>query len=94
MANKKIIKIEKLSTNRSEWQDVGLLAQLILTISVLFFGVVATFDIDFLNVVEKLLGLTILSMAYNNYLTYKRKNMTIIYTVLGFAVFVIACMGW
>lgn len=78
----------------NEWQNVGMLAQLILSVAVLFFGCVCIFNSEFLVAVEKLLGLTILTMAYNNHFTYKRKGMTIVYAILGVAILVLAFMGW
>lgn len=92
--NKKEVKKENLIVNYNEWQNVGMLAQLIFSIAVLFFGGVCIFNNDFLIPVEKLLGITILSMSYNNHLTYKRKGMTLVYGILGLAILVIAFMGW
>lgn len=102
MANKKVtkqktkknIKKEQEVIKHNEWQNVGLLAQLIFSMAVLFFGGVCIFHGDFLIPVEKLLALTILTMAYNNHFTYKRKGMTAIYLVMGLAIMFIAFMGW
>lgn len=91
---KKVVKKENVVVAHTEWQNVGMLAQLILSVSVLFFGGLCIFNNDFLIAVEKLLGLTIITMAYNNHFTYKRKGMTIVYAIFGIAIFVIACMGW
>ncbi len=91
---KKVVKKENIISEHNEWQNVGLLAQLIFSMSVLFFSGVCVFHGDFLIPVEKLLGLTILTMAYNNHFTYKRKGMTAIYLVMGLAIMVIAFMGW
>lgn len=88
-------KLKKNNVNsNNEWQEIGLLAQLIFSISVLFFGGLCLFNIDFLIPVEKLLALTLLTMAYNNYITFKRKGMTIVYSVIGLAILIIALMGW
>ena len=69
---KKVVKKENVVVAHTEWQNVGMLAQLILSLSVLFFGGLCIFNNDFLIAVEKLLGLTIITMAYNNHFTYKR----------------------
>ena len=90
--NKKTTKVNVVK--RNEWQEIGLLAQLIFSFSVLFFGVVSFFNNNFLIPLEKLLGLTLIVMAYNNYLTYKKKGMTIFYTILGVLIIFIAFMGW
>lgn len=94
MANKKKEVKVKEPIKHNEWQEVGLLAQLIFSISVLFFGGVCLFNNAFLIPVEKLLSLTLLSMAYNNYVTFKRKGMTIVYAVFGIGILIIAFMGW
>ena len=91
---KKVDKKEIVIVEHNEWQNVGLLAQLIFSMAVLFFGGVCIFHGDFLIPVEKLLALTILTMAYNNHFTYKRKGMTAIYLVMGLAILFIAFMGW
>ena len=91
---KKMDKKENIIVEHNEWQNVGLLAQLIFSMAVLFFGGVCIFHGDFLIPVEKLLALTILTMAYNNHFTYKRKGMTAIYLVMGLAILFIAFMGW
>lgn len=86
-------KAPKVKSN-NVWQEVGLLAQLMFSFSVLFFGGVCLFNADFLIPVEKLLALTLLTMAYNNHVTFKRKAMTAVYTIIGLAILIIACMGW
>lgn len=86
-------KVPKVKSN-NVWQEVGLLAQLMFSFSVLFFGGVCLFNADFLIPVEKLLALTLLTMAYNNHVTFKRKAMTAVYTIIGLVILIIACMGW
>lgn len=78
----------------NEWQEIGLLTQLIFSMSVLFFGGVCFFNADFLIPVEKLLALTLLTMAYNNYITFKRRGMTVVYSIIGLAILIIAFIGW
>lgn len=90
--NKKTTKVNVVK--RNEWQEIGLIAQLMFSFSVLFFGVVSFFNNAFLNPLEKLLGITLIVMGYNNHLTYKRKGMTVFYSILGLLIIFIAFMGW
>lgn len=58
-------------------------AQLIMMFVLVGSLVFSVFKPWFLNVCEIICGLTLLIIAYNNHVTYKRKNMTLIYGIFG-----------
>ena len=41
------------------------------------------FDTDMMYLFQLFLGITLLVMAYNNQIIYRRKNATILYTIIG-----------
>ena len=43
---------------------------------------------------EVCMGLDLLVMAYNNYLIYKRKNVTVMYAIIGVLVLLYALLGF
>ena len=57
--------------------------QFILTITVIIFGIVTIINPELLYIFELILGITLLIMGLNNYLIYKRKNLTILYLIIG-----------
>lgn len=61
----------------------GLYLQGFLAVCSAVAAVYAIFDQEQMKFLDITLGLTILSMAYNNYTRYKRKGMTIAYIVVG-----------
>lgn len=66
--------------------------QFILTISVIILGIVTIINTDLLYIFELLLGITLLIMGLNNYLIYKRKNLTILYLIIGLGSIILAIL--
>lgn len=65
--------------------NLGILIQLVLSILLIIFIVYSVFITEFYNLTVGLLTALSFTMAYNNHTTYKRKNFTIIYCVIGIA---------
>jgi hypothetical protein len=63
--------------------QVGILLQVVLIICVLYLLIMSIFINEFMVVLQAVCGLTLLCMAYNNQITYKRKLMTFIYGIVG-----------
>lgn len=79
--------VEKNSTN------VFLIAQLILSMFALIFLIISVFEPSFYYGVKMIISLTLITMAINNKIIYKRKYMTIIYGLLGIVLFVSGIIG-
>ena len=60
---------------------------------VVVFFIIGFFNQKFLIATEICLGLDLFMMAYNNYLIYRRRNMTIIYIVIGVLALLSALLG-
>ena len=63
--------------------QVGILIQAILLVSLIYMFIMSLFLKEFVFVLTITLGLTLISMAYNNATIYKKKGMTIVYSVVG-----------
>ncbi len=70
--------------------NIPLLAQVLFTEAVFIFAIVSLFEPIFLPIFYIVVGVTLLIMAYNNYIYYKKKYfnlacifLSIIYTVLA-----------
>ncbi len=79
--NKKIQEIEKIN----DYKDIGMIAQLVAMIGVLYFYVLNLFLKENLisSLVYFLLCLLMFIMAFNNHTTYKRKYFTLFYLIIG-----------
>ena len=71
---------------------VLIVIQFILTITVIIFGIVTIFNTDLLYIFELILGIALLVMGLNNYLIYKRKNLTILYLIIGLGSLILAIL--
>ena len=78
----------------SEFKDfeitIPLLAQILFTEAVFIFAIVSLFETMFLPVFYIVVGITLLIMAYNNYIYYKKKYfntacavLSLIYAILA-----------
>ncbi|MCM1370612.1 MAG: hypothetical protein NC181_01800 [Clostridium sp.] len=63
--------------------DIGLFIQIILIFCTIVLGILTVVENEFLVILELVLGFAILTMAYNNKKTYKRKVLTVPYIVVG-----------
>lgn len=69
---------------------VLIILQFILTIGLIIFGIITIFKTDLLYIFEILLGITLLVMGLNNHLIFKRKNLTILYLIIGLGSIILA----
>ena len=79
----------KRKTKSSKINEFNILfvnLQFILTITVFIFFILSFFYSSMFCWLELFLGLSLLMMAYNNQLIYKRKRATIVYFVFGILV--------
>lgn len=67
-----------------------IILQFFLTIGLIIFGIVTIFKTDLLYIFEIILGITLLIMGINNFLIYKRRNLTILYFIIGLGSIVLA----
>lgn len=81
--NKNIKEQAKIETQKID--NLGILIQLVLSIVLIIFIVYSIFITEFYNLTVGLLTALAFTMAYNNHTTYKRKNFTAIYLVIGIA---------
>ena len=66
--------------------------QFILTIGLIIFGIITIFNTDLLYIFEIFLGITLLVMGVNNFLIYKRRNLTILYLIIGLGSIILAVL--
>ena len=66
--------------------------QFILTISVIILGIVTIINPKIIYIFEIVLGITLLIMGLNNYLIYKRKNLTLLYAIIGLGAIILAIL--
>ncbi len=66
--------------------------QFILTISVIILGIVTIINPKLIYIFEIVLGSTLLIMGLNNYLIYKRKNLTLLYAIIGLGSIILAIL--
>ena len=70
--------------SRVAWFNPSTLTSCRLYEPVIFsFGIVTIINPELLYIFELILGITLLIMGLNNYLIYKRKNLTILYLIIG-----------
>lgn len=83
--NKKIENKENFINLHIRIENLGILIQLVLSIVLIMFIGYSIFITEFYNLTVGLLTALAFTMAYNNYTTYKKKNFTIIYSIIGIA---------
>ena len=69
-----------------------IILQFILTIGLIVFGIITIFKTELVYVFELFLGITLIVMGINNHLIYKRKNLTILYFLIGLGAFILAIL--
>ncbi len=91
MSKKEDNKISPVNRFNILWVNI----QVIMTILVVIFLILGFVSSKkyFLGM-EICMGLDLLVMAYNNYLIYKRKNVTVMYAIIGVLVLVYALLGF
>lgn len=85
---KKENNIEKKQINQ-----ISLFIQIILLVILVYFLTLLIFIPQFQNVVDYILSFLLITMAYNNYKIYKRKNLTFVYGIVGLLLLIAAIVG-
>ena len=85
-------KAKKQQEKSRNYLKVLIILQFILTIGLIIFGIVTIFKTDLLYIFEIFLGITLLVMGLNNFLIYKRRNLTILYIIIGLGSIVLAVL--
>ena len=85
-------KAKKQQEKKFSYLKVLIILQFILTIGLIIFGIVTIFKTDLLYIFEIFLGVTLLVMGLNNFLIYKRRNLTILYIIIGLGSIVLAVL--
>ena len=85
-------KVKKQQEKSRNYLKVLIILQFILTIGLIIFGFITIFKTDLLYIFEIFLGITLLVMGLNNHLTFKRRNLTIIYLIIGLGSIVLAIL--
>lgn len=85
---KKENNIEKKQINQ-----ISLFIQIILLVILVYFLTLLIFIPQFQNVVDYILSFLLITMAYNNYKIYKRKNLTFVYGIVGILLLIAAIVG-
>ncbi len=87
--NPKAKKIQEKSVSHLK---ILITLQFILTIGLIIFGIITIFKTDLLYIFEIFLGITLLVMGLNNYLIYKRRNLTLLYLIIGLGSIILAVL--
>ena len=85
-------KAKKQQEKNFSYLKVLIILQFILTIGLIIFGIVTIFNTDLLYIFEIFLGITLLVMGLNNFLIYKRRNLTILYIIIGLGSIVLSVL--
>lgn len=85
-------KAKKQQEKSRNYLKVLIILQFILTIGLIIFGIITIFKTDLLYIFEIFLGITLLVMGLNNHLIFKRRNLTIIYLIIGLGSIVLAIL--
>ena len=85
-------KAKKQQEKSFSYLKVLIILQFFLTIGLIIFGIVTIFKTDLLYIFEILLGITLLVMGLNNFLIYKRRNLTILYIIIGLGSIVLSVL--
>ncbi len=85
-------KAKKQQEKSFSYLKVLIILQFFLTIGLIIFGIITIFKTDLLYIFEIFLGITLLVMGLNNHLIFKRKNLTILYVIIGLGSIVLAVL--
>ena len=83
--------------NREEkYKDAGILVQIVITVALIMFVLLYLISniSSFATIVEMLVGLLLLAMAFNNHVSFKRKYFTLMYLIVGIVSFAISFIGY
>lgn len=83
---------KKIEKKVSKYPKYLIIIQLILTLTVIIFGIITLFKNELVYVFELILGITLIVMGINNHLIYKRNKLTILYFLIGLGAVIIAIL--
>ena len=63
--------------------SLTMIAQIILVMFVLVFGIMSMFEWQLFTICQILAGILMFVLAFNNKVVYKRKYMTVVYIIIG-----------
>lgn len=88
-------KVDEITLEEADsYYHVSLLAQAVCVIGIMALSVLAIFENSFTVPIEVLVGITLLVMAYNNVIMFKRKGITIIYVIFGIISIIFGILGY
>jgi len=87
--NTKIVNLKEYSS-----KEVGLLVQVVLIELLLIFSVINLISNAFMPAFYAILAMIMFTMAYNNKRIYKKKNMTMVYNIVGIFVVITTLMEY
>ena len=94
--SKSVVQLNPKAKNQKEkrfsYLKALIILQLFLTIVIIVFGIITIFKTELLYIFEILLGITLLVMGVNNFLIYKRRNLTILYLIIGLGSIILAVL--
>ncbi len=76
------VEVDNMLLNKNI-KNISLFLQVVLVMFVGITAIMSIFINEFLTVVEILLSVTLLIMAYNNYKIYRQKGLTCLYAIIG-----------
>lgn len=85
-------KAKKQQEKKFNYLKILIVLQFFLTIGLIVFGIITIFNTSLLYIFEVLLGITLLVMGINNFLIYKRQNLTFLYIIIGLASIILAIL--
>ncbi len=85
-------KAKKEQEKKFGYLKILIALQFFLTIGLIIFGIVTIFKTELIYIFEIFLGITLLVMGLNNYLIYKRRNLTILYVIIGLGSIILAVL--
>lgn len=73
----------KTNSKKNIITKLMIIIQLILTIALIVLGIITIFKPTMLRTFEFVLGITLIDIGFNNQLIFKRKNLTVLYYIIG-----------
>ena len=73
----------KTNSKKNIVTKLMIIFQLILTIALIILGIITIFKPTLLRTFEIVLGITLIDIGFNNQMIFKRKNLTVLYYIIG-----------
>ncbi len=73
----------KTNSKKNIVTKLMIIIQLILTIALIVLGIITIFKPTLLRTFEIVLGITLIDIGFNNQMIFKRKNLTVLYYIIG-----------